>query len=143
MPLADRATIANMAPEYGATMRLLPGRRRDAALPARSPAATAAEVDLVERYCKEQGLFRTDATPEPVFTDTLELDLATVEPSLAGPEAAAGPRGARATMKDAFRKALTAPVKERGFGLAPRTSRRTAPVEVNGRQGRARATARS
>ena len=50
-------------------------------------------MELVERYCKEQGLFRTESTPDPMFTDTLELDLATVEPSLAGPEAPAGPRG--------------------------------------------------
>ena len=76
-------------------LRLLPGRRRDARATCARTGRSDDEVDLVERYCKEQGLFRTDASPEPVFTDTLELDLATVEPSLAGPEAAAGPRGAR------------------------------------------------
>ena len=67
-------------------LRLLPGRRRDARATCAAPAAAEAEVDLVERYCKEQGLFRTDGTPDPVFSDTLELDLATVEPSLAGPK---------------------------------------------------------
>lgn len=82
--LADRATISNMSPEYGATAGLFPiddetlrylrltGRDDD-------------HVDLVERYAKEQGLFRTDETPDPQFNEMLELDLATVEPSVAGP----------------------------------------------------------
>ena len=74
--LADRATIANMAPEYGATDRLLPDRRRDARATCGAPAASAETVELVERYTKEQGLFRTDATPDPEFTSTIELDLA-------------------------------------------------------------------
>ncbi|MGH3846335.1 MAG: aconitate hydratase, partial [Pseudonocardiaceae bacterium] len=83
--LADRATIANMAPEYGATMGFFPvdaetlrylertGRGKDV-------------VERVERYCKEQQLFRTDATPDPEFTSTIELDLSTVVPALAGPK---------------------------------------------------------
>ena len=124
-----------MAPEYGATMRLLPGGRRDAALPARAPAAAPAEVDLVERYCKEQGLFRTDATPDPVFTDTLELDLGDgrAEPRRARSGRRTASRSAQ--MKEAFRKALTAPVKERGFGLAARGPRRsTATLAVRGRR---------
>jgi aconitate hydratase len=85
MSLPDRATIANMAPEYGATMGFFPvdaetlrylertGRTRD-------------EVDLVERYYKEQGMFRTDESPVPEFTSTLQLDLSTVVPSMAGPK---------------------------------------------------------
>ncbi len=84
LSLADRATIANMAPEYGATAGLFPvddetlrymrltGRDEDL-------------VELVERYSKEQGLFRTDETPDPAFNEMLELDLSTVEPSVAGP----------------------------------------------------------
>ncbi len=85
LTLADRATIANMAPEYGATMgffpvdeetlRYLVGTGRDEEL-----------VELVERYTKEQGLFRTDATPDPLFIDSMELDMSTVEPALAGPK---------------------------------------------------------
>ena len=85
LSLADRATIANMAPEYGATMGFFPvdeetlryliGTGRSEEL-----------VDLVERYTKEQGLFRTDDAPEPVYTDTLELDMGTVQPSVAGPK---------------------------------------------------------
>jgi len=85
MSLADRATIANMAPEYGATIGFFPvdaetlrymertGRSKDT-------------VDLVERYYKEQGLFRTDASPEPRFSSKLELDLSTIQPSMAGPK---------------------------------------------------------
>ena len=71
----------------------------------------------MERYCKEQGLFRTDATPYPVFSDTLQLDLATVETSLAGPKRPQD-RVSLSGMKEAFRKALTAPTKESGFGMA-------------------------
>ncbi|MCR4341971.1 MAG: aconitate hydratase AcnA [Gemmatimonadaceae bacterium] len=85
LSLADRATIGNMAPEYGATMGFFPvddETLRYLRLTGRDPA----HVELVERYCKEQGIFRTDATPDPVFNDTAELDLSTVEPSLAGPK---------------------------------------------------------
>ncbi len=85
LPLADRATIANMAPEYGATMGFFPvdaETLKYLALSGRSPE----QVALVEAYTKAQGLFRTDATPDPDFTDTLELDLGTVVPSLAGPK---------------------------------------------------------
>src|SRR5438874_1277456 len=82
--LADRATISNMCPEYGATAALFPvddETLRYLRLTGRDPE----HVDLVERYTKEQGLYRTDDAPEPEFTDLLELDLGTVEPSLAGP----------------------------------------------------------
>jgi len=82
--LADRATISNMSPEYGATAALFPVD--DEALRyLRLSNRSAESVDLVERYTKEQGLFRTDATPEPLFSEMLELDLGSVEPSLAGP----------------------------------------------------------
>jgi len=82
--LADRATIANMAPEYGATCGLFPV---DAVAIdyLRFTGRSQASVALAEGYMKEQGLFHTAATPEAVYTDTLGLDLATVEPSLAGP----------------------------------------------------------
>ena len=83
MSVADRATIANMAPEYGATMGFFPVDEQTLAY-MRLTGRTAGQIDLVERYCKEQGLWRQkDATP--VFTQTLELDLSTVRPSLAGP----------------------------------------------------------
>jgi len=105
LPLADRATIANMAPEYGATCGFFPvdqitldylhlsGRDED-------------RIALVEAYSKAQGLWRDASTPDPVFTDTLVLDLSTVQPSLAGPKR---PQD-RVLLKDAsaaFRSELT------------------------------------
>jgi aconitate hydratase len=84
LPLADRATIANMAPEYGATCGIFPVDQ--VALDYLAFTGRPAEqVALVEAYMKEQGLFHTADSPEPVYTDTLDLDLRTVEPSLAGP----------------------------------------------------------
>ncbi len=84
LSVADRATISNMSPEYGATAALFPVD--DATLRyLRDTGRDAALVDLVERYSKEQGIFRTDETPDPAFNSQLELDLATIEPSLAGP----------------------------------------------------------
>ena len=85
MSLADRATIANMAPEYGATMGFFPVDDETLNY-LRRTGRTADEVDLVERYYKEQGLFRTAASPEPIFTSYAELDLASVVPSMAGPK---------------------------------------------------------
>ena len=74
-----------MAPEYGATMGFFPVDDETLRYLRRTGRAARA-VDVVERYAKEQGLFRTDDTPEPRFTDTLALDLGAVEPSLAGPK---------------------------------------------------------
>src|SRR5882724_2142951 len=85
LSLADRATIANMAPEYGATIGVFP--IDDAALDyLRLTNRSAEQVALVEAYAREQGLFRVAGAPEPAFSDTLSLDLATVVPSLAGPK---------------------------------------------------------
>jgi len=132
MSLADRATIANMAPEYGATCGFFPVDEETLRY-LRRTGRSDAEVDLVERYTKEQGLFRTEATPDPVFSDTLELDLSAVEPSLAGPKRPQD-RVALSQMKSAFRQALTAPVKDRGFGLAEGDLSRQAPVDLSGRK---------
>jgi len=85
MTLPDRATVANMAPEYGATMGFFPVDEETLRY-LRTTGRAAEEVERVERYCKEQGLFRTDQTPDPIFSDTLELDLDGVESSLAGPK---------------------------------------------------------
>jgi aconitate hydratase len=85
LSVADRATIANMAPEYGATMGFFPvddGTLQYLRTSNRDPHI----IELVEAYSKEQLLFRTDATKDPLFSDTLELDLATVVPSMAGPK---------------------------------------------------------
>jgi aconitate hydratase len=85
LSLPDRATIANMAPEYGATMGFFPVDTETLAY-LRFTGREPARVRLVEEYTKAQGIFRTDATPDPVYTDTLELNLADVEPTLAGPK---------------------------------------------------------
>ncbi len=84
LTLADRATISNMSPEFGATATLFPVDA-ETLLYLRSTGRSLQLVDLVERYSKAQGLFRTDDAPEPQFDDLLELDLGTIEPSLAGP----------------------------------------------------------
>ena len=85
LALADRATIANMAPEYGATMGFFPVDEETLKY-LRLSGRSEHQVKLVEAYTRAQGLFRTSETPDPVFTDTLELDLSTVVPSLAGPK---------------------------------------------------------
>ncbi|MGV3625417.1 MAG: aconitate hydratase AcnA [Archangium sp.] len=95
LPLTDRATVANMAPEYGATIGFFPIDEETLnylRLTNRSPESIA----LVEQYAKEQGLFHTASSPDPIFSDVLELDLSTVVPSLAGP---ARPEG-RVLLKD-------------------------------------------
>ncbi len=85
LSLADRATVANMAPEYGATMGFFPVDAETLAYLRFSNRAPDL-IALVEAYAKEQGLFRTDAMPDPQYADTVELDLATVVPSMAGPK---------------------------------------------------------
>src|SRR3954463_6615634 len=84
LSLADRATIANMAPEYGATMGFFPVDEETLNY-LRASGRAEDTGELVEGSCKAQGLFRTKESPEPRFTDVLELDLSTVVPSLAGP----------------------------------------------------------
>ena len=85
LSVPDRATIANMSPEYGATMGFFPVDAETLAY-LQFTARSAEQIALVEAYCKEQMLFRTDQTPAPLFNDTLELDLGTVEPTVAGPK---------------------------------------------------------
>ncbi len=117
MSFTDRATIANMAPEYGATMGYFPvdaETLRYMKLTGRSQEV----IDRTEAYMKAQGLFRDSSTPDPEFTDTLELDLGSVVPSLAGPKRPQD-RVPMSELKETFKAALTAPVKERGFELKP------------------------
>src|SRR5262249_50983267 len=85
LSLADRATIGNMAPEYGATCGFFPVDRETIDY-LEETGRKESRVELVEAYCKAQGMWRKKDTPDPVFTDTLELDLDTVLPSLAGPK---------------------------------------------------------
>ncbi|HEU5285670.1 MAG TPA: aconitate hydratase AcnA [Sphingomicrobium sp.] len=84
LSLADRATIANMAPEYGATCGFFPVDERTCEY-LRLTGRSDERIELVRAYCKALGLWRDDGSPEPLFTDTLELDMTSIEPSLAGP----------------------------------------------------------
>jgi aconitate hydratase len=135
LKVADRALVANMSPEYGATMGFFPIDEQTLAF-LRETGRSDAEVDLVERYTKEQHLFRSLAatipeTPTPHYTKVLHLDLATIEPSLAGPKRPQD-RVTLADMKRSFRQALQVPPKQRGFGLAEADMARTAAVEGGG-----------
>ncbi|NGQ96810.1 aconitate hydratase AcnA [Brevibacillus sp. SYP-B805] len=114
--LADRATVANMAPEYGATMGFFPVDAETLNY-LRQTGRSEELVQLVEAYTKAQGLFRTDDTPDPVFSETLELDLSTVVPSLAGPKRPQD-RVELTAMKESFNNSLRAPIDKGGFGLS-------------------------
>ena len=131
LSLADRATISNMAPEYGATIGFFPVDDETLAY-LRATGRTKDEVSLVERYYKEQGLFRADADKPLVYTKSVSLDLSTVEPSLAGPKRPQD-RISLAAMKETWRKSLKAPVTERGFGLDDAAVARKAAVKNNGK----------
>jgi aconitate hydratase len=122
LPLADRATIANMAPEYGATCGIFPVD--DVALDyLRFSGRTPEQVTLVETYMKHQGLFHGPGTPEAEYSDRLELDLGTVEPSLAGPRRPQD-RVALSAVPEGFRRELPglatrAAAKPKAIGGAP------------------------
>jgi aconitate hydratase len=123
LTLADRATIANMAPEYGATMGFFPvddETLRYLTQTGRLPD----EVEVVEKYYKAQGMFRTDATPDPEFADGLELDLATIQPSLAGPKRPQD-RVLVADMKKNWQIDIRAPIEKRGFALTDEQLQKT------------------
>ena len=117
LSLADRATIANMAPEYGATIGFFP---IDAVTLSylRLTGRDEHQVRLVEAYARAQGLFRSDDTPDPIFGDSLQLDLGSIEPSLAGPKRPQD-RVPLARSKEMYREALLA---ERQKAPAPPTA---------------------
>lgn len=132
LSLSDRAMIANMSPENGATITFFPvddetlnymrltGRSEDL-------------IELVRQYCTTQHLFRTDETPDPEFTDILELDLSTVQPSLAGPKRPQD-RISLNEVKTNFQKSLTQPKTERGFEIGEKQLGSKAIVKLNGHQ---------
>ncbi len=130
MSLADRATIANMAPEYGATMGFFPVDSVTLDYLSRT-GRTDEEVKLVETYLREQGLFWSASKTVPNFSRTLKLDMATVQPSLAGPKRPQD-RIPLANMQQAFRQSLQAPVGHAGFGLTDEQLSRTGKVINNG-----------
>ena len=127
LSLPDRATIANMAPEYGATMGIFPVDDETLnyyRLTGRKPA----QVDLIEHYTKEQGMFYTSRSQAADYTEVMELDISAIEPSLAGPKR---PQD-RVPLKDmrlSFQRSLRAPQKERGFELGEDELSRTALID--------------
>ncbi len=133
LSLPDRATIANMSPEYGATMGFFPVDTETLRY-LRHTGRPPALVDLVERYSRAQGLFRTDDAPVPDYSDHLVLDLGSVEASLAGPKRPQD-RVALAEMKLAFGRALAAPVGPQGYGLDAKAREITAVLPPSGGEG--------
>ncbi|HXW00610.1 MAG TPA: aconitate hydratase AcnA [Anaerolineae bacterium] len=133
MTLPDRATIANMAPEYGATMGFFPVDNETLNY-LRRTGRSPQLVELVERYTKEQGLFRTDDTPAPTFTDTLSLDLGSVVPSMAGPKRPQD-RVSLSNVKQSFQSALVNPIGPQGFGLEPAALQRKGNLKTDGQTG--------
>ncbi len=115
MSLTDRATISNMSPEQGATVGYFPVDQETLRYLTLSGRPTGL-IDLVERYCKEQKLFRTDESPVPEYTSVVELNLDSIVPSLAGPRRPQD-RIKLSDMKTAFDKGLSATVKDGGFAI--------------------------
>ena len=116
MSVPDRATISNMAPEYGATMGYFPVDHRT--LEYLEYTGRGEYVELAARYCQAQGLFRTGETPDPKFTAVVELDLSSVEPSIAGPKRPQD-RTNLSQLPRVFKDSLYNPPAEQGFGLEP------------------------
>ncbi len=119
LPLADRATIANMSPEYGATCGIFPVDKETLAY-LRLTGRTEEQIALVEAYSREQGLFHDEKTPEAQYSELLALDLASVESSLAGPKRPQD-RVPLSQAKESFDKALPSLIKP-GKGAAPAAS---------------------
>lgn len=111
----DRATVANMCPEYGATVAYFPVDEKTLDY-LRATGREEGQISLIEKYYKAQGMFRTDDSPIPMFTKVLELDLSTVEPSLAGPKRPQDRINLK-DMKESYRKAIIAPLEEGGYGV--------------------------
>ncbi|MFB1049475.1 aconitate hydratase AcnA [Paraliobacillus sp. JSM ZJ581] len=115
MPLADRATISNMAPEYGATCGFFPVDE-EALNYLRLTGRDEAHIALVQKYCKENNLWYSSEQPDPEFTDVVEINLSELEPNLSGPKR---PQDLipLSNMKQSFKNAITAPAGNQGFGL--------------------------
>ncbi len=115
MPLADRATISNMAPEYGATVGFFPVDEESLNY-LRLTGRDEEQIALVEKYCKENNLWYSSDDKDPAYSDIVEIDLSKLEPNLAGPKR---PQDLipLSKMKKEFTKAITAPVGNQGFGL--------------------------
>ncbi|MCD5322794.1 MULTISPECIES: aconitate hydratase AcnA [Pontibacillus] len=127
MPLADRATISNMAPEYGATCGFFPVDEESLEY-LRLTGRSDEQIKVVEQYCKENNLFYSPEFADPEFTDLVEIDLSELEPNLSGPKR---PQDLipLSEMKDSFNHALTAPEGNQGFGLSAKEKEKEVTIE--------------
>jgi len=130
MTLPDRATIGNMAPEYGATIGFSPVDDETLRY-YRLTGRDDAQVELIGEYMKAQGMYFTKDAPEPTYSQIVSLDLSSVVPSIAGPKRPQD-RVAVRDVGDVFGASLTTPVKEGGFGVDPAARHTSAHVAVNG-----------
>ena len=130
--LPDRATVANMAPEYGATIGFFPVDHISLDF-LRQTGRSEEQIALVEAYYKAQGMFRTDDTPDPVFSDVIELDLSTIVPSLAGPKRPQD-RIELTAMKESWNTIIRTPIEKGGYGLTEEKIAET--VEVKHKNGK-------
>jgi aconitate hydratase len=128
LPLADRATISNMAPEYGATCGFFPVDE-EALEYLRLTGRDEEHIKVVEAYCKANGLFYTKDAEDPIFTDVVEINLSEIEANLSGPKR---PQDLipLSKMKEEFQKALTAPQGNQGFGLKPEDINKEVTVKL-------------
>ena len=131
LTLADRATVSNMAPEYGATTGFFAVDRETLRYMAET-GRSSEHREIVETYCREQGLLRDATTPEPEYSRVLDLDLSSVEASVSGPKRPQDRLGLR-DVKTRFSAALTAPVKDRGYGLTPEQTGKTISIDGMGK----------
>jgi aconitate hydratase len=142
LPLADRATIANMSPEYGATCGIFPVDKESLKY-LKLTGRSAEQIALVEAYCREQGLFHDEKTPEAEYSELLSLDLATVEPSLAGPKRPQD-RVVLSQAADSFNKALPSLIKPKSAAKTTSPVGAPLPAAVAGSgNGSATSTAKS
>lgn len=132
LSLADRAMIANMSPENGSTLAYFPVDAQTLEY-LRLSGRPAELVELVETYYKEQGLFRSEATPDPLFSEVIELDLSSIEPSLAGP-CRPQDRLSLSEVKPGFASYLTQPKTANGLGLDSRATSRKVKVSLEGQE---------
>lgn len=130
LSLADRATLANMAPEYGATMGFFPVDARTLEY-LRLTGRSEEHVDFVERYLKEQGLLVTTESPAPSYSSSVTMEMGTVVPCLAGPKRPQD-RVPLSALREEFRRQLELPVGRRGYGLSAAALTNTATVRSNG-----------
>lgn len=125
----DRATVANMCPEYGATAAYFPVDNKTLEY-LRATGRGEKQTSLVENYYKAQGMFRTDDSPEPIFTTKLELDLSAVEPSLAGPKRPQDHINLR-DGKKSFSHIITTPIDQGGYGISKKKVNETVEIKYN------------